>query len=66
MKLHPRTLVVQEAEGDLGRALSQVSEKHALTVAEVVTILCRVLEGHTKYLLRMERHGTTDKKADEA
>lgn len=66
MKLHPRTLVVQTAECEINMAILKIAEKHGLTTVELVHVLTGVASEKTKYLLRLERHGTTDKKADEA
>lgn len=65
MKIHPRRVIVARAATEIAQAVVDVTEKHGLTVAEVLTVLVGEMQEYTKYVLRIDRHGTTDKKADE-
>lgn len=71
IKLHPRLQLVTTAELDLQtRVLAWMKEHDELTTAEILmtlsSVLSHELNGILRLLLRKERHGTTDKKADEA
>lgn len=67
MRLHPRTLVVREAETAFGTALLKLVEKHNLTEIEVIRMLLGEAQSWSIYILRRERHPRhPNKKADEA
>lgn len=66
LRIHSRTLPVQGAEADLGMFLSKLAEERELTPAEMVSILGGQLLAWNKYVIRYERHGNYDHKADEA
>lgn len=66
MRIHPRTLPVQNAQNEVARLLIDWEKKHDLTTAEVVKILAGEISMQMKYAIRTERHGRADKKGDEA
>lgn len=66
LRLHKRTMRVLSAHGNLGMLLIDFQRERELTDVEMVSILLEATQSIHKYALRMERHGTTDKKADEA
>ncbi len=67
MKLHPRTMIVQTASGEIQQAIAIITQKHDLSAIEVICICARFLAEYTKYPLRAERHPNhPGKKADEA
>ncbi len=66
MKLHERTFLVTKAKLDLEQALLDIIQKAELTPGEVVSILTQIAPHYVNMVLRYERHGTLDKKADEA
>ena len=49
----------------ISKAVCDVTESYHLTPTEIVGILLQLAAQNNKYCLRMERHGTTEKKADE-
>lgn len=57
---------VQSARANLGMMLIDFQHERDLTDVEMVSILLEATQSIHKYALRMERHGTTEKKADEA
>lgn len=64
MRIHPREKIVTEAEHLLEDTVLKVLRMD-LTSAEYVSVLSHVLntaiQRHTKFAIRLERHGTTDK-----
>lgn len=66
LRLHKRTRPVDRADVLLRTHLLELQRVHDLTYAELAVILTNRLQDILKYELRIERHGTTDKKADEA
>ncbi len=69
MKLHERTMMVQQAGNKLARVILEWSEKEGeeLTWIEVARILNEQVAMALKYALRVERHpDDPEKKADEA
>jgi len=67
MRLHPRYFIVREASAAITNAVHAATEKHDLTLGEVVSILTEQLALSAKYLLRVERHPDDPcRKADEA
>lgn len=68
MGLHPRYLIEREAELELRQAVSDVLNKHDLTVLEAIRLLNMVCSDRitsiVKYELRVERHGNADDPAD--
>jgi hypothetical protein len=65
-KLHERFNLVQKAKGELGRLLTDWTLAHHLTLIEEAQLLSQAVDDALRYALRKERHGTTEKKADEA
>ena len=65
-KLHERFQQVQLAKGELGGLLCDWANKHDLTYIEEAKLLAQAIDDVLRYALREERHGTTDKRADEA
>jgi hypothetical protein len=66
LRLHARTMHVQSARAKFGMLALEFEEEHDLTLTEMAIVLTEVLEHVHKVMLRIERHGTPDKKADEA
>lgn len=68
LQIHPRTMIVQQAEHELEGELHRIWEKYGLTTLEAMMITQRMAPRLAKYLLRTERHGDNPdgKKADEA
>ena len=67
LRLHPRTMPVQRAEGKLHGHLLDVMTEFDLTYTEAAVILASLTSNALKYALRGERHpGNPDRKADEA
>jgi len=64
--LHPRYFVVRHGALDISEAIIATAAKYDLTEAEVLGILIEQSGRWHKPILRMERHGTIEKKADEA
>jgi hypothetical protein len=66
VKLHPRTLPVQQASNELDGLVWDWMERHDLTYVEAVRCLLETTQGITKYVLRDERHpDDPEHKADE-
>jgi hypothetical protein len=65
-KLHERFRPVQIAKVELGTLLSEWAKKHDLTLIEEAKLLSEAVDDALRYALREERHGTTEKRADEA
>lgn len=66
LRIHPRTFVVQTAQAELMSMMLTLTEKHNLSLMEEATILHQALASPLRYLMRWDRHGNTNKKADEA
>jgi hypothetical protein len=66
IELHPRYRAVKRAELDLEGRLLELVNQHDLSCTEVVRILLNIASSWNASALRLERHGTTGKKADEA
>lgn len=72
IKLHPRRLIVQKAENALNSAIVDWAKGpgNELTEAEYLKVLADTLASYMSFrlrmLIRMERHGTTEKKGDES
>lgn len=67
MRLHPRTLPVQQAGNAIRTELIRLQEQHDLTDVEMLRILLDHQHTITKYMLRAERHPEDpERKADEA
>ncbi len=67
MKLHRRTLPVQQASIKIQAQLDLLQQEHDLTDVEMLRVLLDHQQTLTKYLLREERHpGQPERKADEA
>lgn len=64
MKIHPRELLVRQAENDLRIALLDIKTRHGLTEAEALrminTATSEWIGGVAKHSIREERHGNTD------
>lgn len=56
MRLHPRTMLVQQARVELGRMLLDLEERYGLTPAETVSALSEQLSRVARYAIRAERH----------
>jgi hypothetical protein len=65
MKLHERAPVVSRARLELSEALDRIVGERELTPAEATRILLTLAEQQTTLVLRFERHGSYEKKADE-
>lgn len=63
--IHPREKLVNKAEREIENTISNILEKHDLTVAEELRVLAAVLGNRigmtAKFMIREERHGDTDK-----
>lgn len=67
MRLHPRTLPVQAASGEIRTTLWRLQDEHGLTYVEMLRVVNDHAQDITKYLLREERHpGDPDHKDDES
>lgn len=66
MKLHSRYRKVEGAKIAIEDSVLTIAEREGLTPIELVRILLDMAKHETTGILRIERHGTTDKKADEA
>lgn len=67
MKLHARTMFIQNARAELAILVTKWSKKHDLSIAEIVQLLLHVALEFQVYAIRDERHpGKPDKKGDEA
>lgn len=67
MRLHPRTMHVGRARGQIRSALFDLQGELDLTDAEMIGILLACAQDTAKYVLRDERHpGNPGHKADEA
>lgn len=66
LTLHPRHRIVETAKIDLLGVILEWRKRHDITFIEAAQILVAAVEDELRYALRMERHGTTTKKADEA
>lgn len=65
-QVHHRTRNADIARNALTDHILRWRQTHGLTLTEEACILNQVLGETLRYLLRIDRHGTTDKKADEA
>lgn len=65
MRLHERTQKVQLAYAEIEMAFMKAVESADLTPAETFILLARIIQHYGTYEIRMERHGTYEKKADE-
>jgi len=65
VKIHPRTLIVQSARHEFSSFLLDLIDKHELTFGETIQLLSNEIGENSKYLIRVERHGNSDKKGDE-
>jgi hypothetical protein len=67
LRLHPRTMPVQKAEGHFKRYVHEFQDEYDLTDIEMLRALIDAQQSITKYMLRAERHpDNPDQKADEA
>lgn len=70
MKLHERYFKVSKKKSELQEKILNFMEESDLTDAELLSVLTDVFSSSIgciyKDMIRMERHGTTDKKGDEA
>jgi hypothetical protein len=66
MRLHERTQTVGIAQSEIETAFLKLVEAKGLTPAETFVLLGRLITQQAMFALRLERHGTYDKKADEA
>jgi len=66
MKLHRRTRLVEEAQGEFTMFLLDWIKKYKLTYGELFSILSYSMKDNAKYMIRAERHsGDPDKKGEE-
>jgi len=66
LRLHPRTMPVQKAEGHFKRYVYEFQVEYNVTDIEMLRILIDTQQSITKYMLRAERHpDNPDQKADE-
>ena len=66
IRLHKRMEITNKADCDFLGAALDIEKKYGLTPPEIVRMLLGVAMHYINYTLRYERHGTYDKKADEA
>lgn len=66
MQIHPRYFIVQKAKHEISMAITRVMTKNDISLVEGIGILGDEILSLQKHALRVERHGTADKKADEA
>lgn len=67
MKLHPRTLLVQQATAEIRAELLKMQDRYELTCAEMLWVLTEHQQFLSIALLQEERHpDDPDRKADEA
>ena len=66
MELHPRFDKVRRASSELEGFLLDLSRKYELTLIEESIILSEAIQISLKYSLRAERHGDTEKPANQA
>ena len=67
MRLHERTLPVQQASRDIRDALDELQREHDLTDVEMLRVLNEHQDNIARHMLRAERHpNDPGKKADEA
>ncbi len=64
-KLHPRTLIVQQAENELSLLILDWIQKNDLTYGEIVKLFAGQLQRCSKHMIRDERHpGDPDQPGD--
>ena len=67
MKIHKRTLVVEQARNELVSFMIALEQKYELTFGEMYSILGNKIADLAKYQIRAERHpNSPGKKGDEA
>jgi tetrahydromethanopterin S-methyltransferase subunit G len=67
VKIHKRTLVVEQARNEFMKFMLDLEEKHDLTFGEMYSILGRKIADLAMYQIRSERHpDDPDKKGDDA
>jgi hypothetical protein len=67
IKIHPRTVVVRNAEQEISAAVDAIQKKHDLTSLEFIQILTGMIALELKFCLRSERHPEEPEKGgDEA
>lgn len=65
IRVHKRTRIVADADVDIRRAIVAIDERYDLTPTEWIAILAGIIQGETKTLIRLERHGNADKPGDQ-
>jgi len=60
-KIHPRQLPTAQAKSKLGLFISELAQTYDLTSVELLMMLNEQAATCHKYMLRMERHGRTDR-----
>lgn len=66
MRLHRRTLLVQEAHAEAKSALLDIWKKHDLTWGEIVAFHAHEVQSAARYIIRTERHpDDPEKRGDE-
>lgn len=66
MKLHPRYNLVARAKNRISTFTLEQMTEHDITPTEMLGILLELAADQQKFLLRYERHGNYDTKANEA
>jgi hypothetical protein len=66
IRINPRTMIVQKAHAAVEMAMFEACRPYDITQIELIGILLSITQQAHKYALREERHGDTDKRADEA
>lgn len=65
MKIHQRTLIVEQADRELRDAMADVCRRHQLTFAEQFLIISSSLSNVARFALRVDRHpGDSGRPAD--
>ena len=68
MKIHARTIIVNNAKIELTKCWLDLFQKHELTTAEMLSVLSQFsheqIGGIAKFAIREERHGNTDEPGD--
>jgi hypothetical protein len=65
MRLHPRTLKAEQWKAEVKIKFRYAIARTELTEIEIIQCIGEILQDAVKDALRIERHGTRDKKADE-
>ena len=66
IRIHPRTRQVAVAKAEIKQEFLRLAVEKGLTAAEMFGLLGELVTETAAYEVRMERHGTYEKKGDEA